>query len=65
MKTAIERSIELEDSFRAEVVAKCPSLDPDWAVNRDMALIHEDSRKNAKIFMLMMEIIVAVKAEER
>ena len=54
----LETAIELEDAFREEVIARFPSLDPTWAVNRHMDKIYENSRKTAQVLMAMVPEII-------
>ena len=54
----IETSIQLEDSLRKEGESRFPSLDSDWAVNRCMNMIHENSKKNFEILMYMVPELV-------
>jgi hypothetical protein len=54
----LETGIALEDSVRKEVIARFPSLDPTWAVNRRMDKIYENSRKTAQVLMAMVPEII-------
>ena len=54
----LETAIELEDDFRKEVIARFPSLEPTWAVNRNMDKIYENSKKTAQVLVAMVPEII-------
>ena len=58
LKTKLETMIELEDTVRAVVMARFPSLNPDWAVNRYLDLIYDNSRKTAQAVVPMMAEVI-------
>jgi hypothetical protein len=57
--------IELEDTVRAEVKARYPDMDADWAVNRYMDAMYNASRKTAQCVVPMMAEVIRSQMEPK
>ena len=65
MKTKLETMIEFEDTIRAEVKARYPDMDADWAVKHYMDRMYEASRKTAQAVVPMMAEVIRSQMAEK
>jgi hypothetical protein len=54
----LESELELADAIRKEVKSRFLSLDPEWAVNRHLDKMYENSKKIAEILVCMVPEII-------
>ena len=47
----LETAIALEDTVRKEATKRFPSLDPDWAAERYMDKMYDNSKRTAEVLL--------------